>query len=348
MPKLLSQTVMGLAVVIGGALIGAPTSAQAECTPEYAVRAGDNLFSIAERELGDREKWREIYELNQDNLFGSTVIPGRTLQIPCPDVVNAVARPESPPAPAYQKAELTLLTGNGFSPFADRRLPSNGMAVEMIAAALELAPSKVSYAVNWDDDLTAHTQALSSKDFDMGFPWVKPDCDADPENGLCKNFHFSDPLLNVPVMLFTRRDAQFDFDKDEDIFGKTLCRPFGTFTHDLEGNGRTWLSDKSIWLTQVDTVDSCFQLLLDGSVDAVSLPLFAGADAMIHLGLRDRVVPLPRPMSEVSMHVIINKRHWRGTTHMYRVNAGLKALNDSGAYNEIVDRHLAAFWSQLK
>ena len=56
----------------------------------------------------------------------------------------------------------------------------------------------------------------------------------------------------------------------------------------------------------------------------------------------------PPPLSRESLHVIISKTHWRGTTHLYRINAGLGALRDSGRYNEIVSRHLELFWEQVK
>jgi polar amino acid transport system substrate-binding protein len=46
--------------------------------------------------------------------------------------------------------------------------------------------------------------------------------------------------------------------------------------------------------------------------------------------------------------VVISKRHWRGTSHLYRFNAGLKALKKEGRFEEIVARHLEQFWGQLQ
>ncbi|MEM6619415.1 MAG: hypothetical protein AAF631_08950 [Pseudomonadota bacterium] len=61
------------------------------------------------------------------------------------------------------------------------------------------------------------------------------------------------------------------------------------------------------------------------------------------LGLQNRVEPLTRPVSSQSLHVIISKRHWRGTTNLYRFNAGLAKLKRSARYDEIVTRHLEIF-----
>ena len=85
-----------------------------------------------------------------------------------------------------------------------------------------------------------------------------------------------------------------------------------------------------------------------GEVDAVAVNEFLGVQKMFSLGLTDKVVPLPRPLSVEGLHVVISKTHWRGTTHLYRFNAGLAKLKQTDQYNEIVQRHLALFWDQIR
>jgi len=49
----------------------------------YTVKTGDNLASIAGETLGDRTRWREIFEANQDQLSDPDAIRvGQTLHIP--------------------------------------------------------------------------------------------------------------------------------------------------------------------------------------------------------------------------------------------------------------------------
>jgi len=332
------------AAVLGAVALIAPSAAFAICDVEYKVQAGDNLFSIAEKHYGDHSRWSIIYYRNQTELVGSSVVPGRSLYIPCP-----LDNPEPDATPLRQtEAELTLLTGNNNQPFTDQSLPGDGMVTELLNAALELAPQPVSYSVSWHNKWSDHLDILDSQDFDMGFPWYKPDCEATPDNRRCADFHFSEPLMTMPVMLFTLADKQFAFTKDEDIEGRTICRPAAWFSFDLDWNGRNWLKDEKIKLVRPETPADCFALLDDGQVEAVSLSVFLGAATLMDLGLRDRVVPLERPVSEVGLHVIISKRHWRGTAHLYRVNAGLKALKNSGRFDEILNRHLAAIWGRLQ
>ena len=84
----------------------------------------------------------------------------------------------------------------------------------------------------------------------------------------------------------------------------------------------------------------------EGRVDAATVNLFLGANTLIEEGLRNSILPVERPLSEEGLHVVISKRHWRGTSHLYRINAGLKALKKEGRFEEIVARHLELFWAQ--
>jgi polar amino acid transport system substrate-binding protein len=322
-----------------------PGAASAACNVTYEVQVNDNLFTIAEKFLGNRQSWTTIYYANQAVMVGTSVVAGTSLYIPC----AAVAKPEPEPAPLRQDtAELKLLTGNNFAPFTGEDLPGQGMLTEIMNAAIELAPSAVSYSLTWENDWSQHLYPLlDTKAFDVGFPWVKPDCEATPKPESCIKFHYSDSLMTIPVMLFVRADKEFPFADDSDILGKSICRPEGYFTHDLDRSDRNWLADKKITLIKADTSEACLQKVLDGEVDALSIDLFSGASSMLKLGVRGTIIPLERPMSEETMHAVISKQHARGTTHLYRVNAGIKKLKQDGRYQEIISRHLEQFWTQI-
>ncbi|WP_333847602.1 LysM peptidoglycan-binding domain-containing protein [Phaeobacter italicus] len=323
----------------------APGAAHAICDVDYRVQPGDTLFSIAETHYNDRSRWTLIYYSNQHVLAGPSVIPGKTLHIPCAGQASA---PDPTPL-RKDDAEMKLLTGGGFAPFTDQALPGQGMITELVNAAMELTPSPVSYSITWEEDWSRHLfPMLDEKQFDMGFPWLKPDCAATPDNERCVNFHFSEPLITIPIMVFVRADDPFRFDSDADMIGKTLCRPDGYYSHDLDRSDRRWLSEGQVTLARAKTPAACFQRLMAGEVDAVSLNLFLGADTLIAEGLRDKVIPLERAISEEGLHVVISKRHWRGTAHLYRINAGLKALKAEGRFQDIVSRHLELFWAQLQ
>jgi nucleoid-associated protein YgaU len=53
-------------------------------TKTYTVDSGDNLSAIAKQELGDANRWREIYELNKEVIGKNPdlIQPGMELKLP--------------------------------------------------------------------------------------------------------------------------------------------------------------------------------------------------------------------------------------------------------------------------
>lgn len=338
----------GVALAVFGLMLGAG-AASAACNESRVVAAGDTVFSLAQESYGDHEKWTLIYEANRSALEANTfkLAPGTEIFVPCAPGQEA---PVVEVAPFERPdAEMVLVTASNYPPFTDRDWPEQGMVTELVNAALDSAPQPVPYEVVWEDDWSKHLfPMLSEKQADMGFPWYQPDCAATPDDERCANFHFSDPLVQVLIMLFVRAEGGFDYDADEDVLGKTLCRPKGYFTHDLDRKGREWLSRDLITLVVGETPQACFQMLVDGDVDAVTVNVFLGANTLDDMGLRGKVVPLERPLSSEGLHVVISKTHWRGTAFLYRLNAGLAALKSSDRYDEIVARHLKVFWDNMQ
>ena len=351
MPRM-SPKIIGLLV---GTVWSAPSLALA-CAPTYVVQEGDTLFSIAETQFGDLTKWSLIFYNNPQIQAGSLLdVPvGTELTIPCPDETPIVETPvtEAKPEPsrpvADPNAEIRLLTGSGYAPFADLNWPSQGMLTELVNAAFEESDAPLSYAITWEDNWAGHSSQLGDKDFDMGFPWFRPDCEIDPSHQNCVDFHFSDPLVDLVNVLFVKSDSDMGFDSDADIEGKTLCRPARRYTYDLDRAERAWLSKGLITLEQPQTAEACFDLLMEDKVDAVALDEFSGTATLLDMDLNGSVVALPRALSVESLYVVISKQHWRGTTHLYRFNSGLANLKRSGRYNEIINRHLSYFRDQLK
>lgn len=338
---------MRAAAVVFALLLPDPLLAQTACESRHVIAQGETFLSIADQYYGDERRWAGIFEANQ------TVLPegdldllvGTSLTIPC---LPADAAANVTP-PQIEEVEMKILTGSNYAPFTDRNWVGDGMVTELVNAALEATPDPVTYAIAWEDDWSQHLFPMldSGAQFDMGFPWLRPNCEENPRNERCANFHFSDPLVDILVLLFTRADAPVKFDQDSDLHGRTLCRPKGYYTHDLDRADRQWLSDGVVTLVQADGPEACFDELMAGSVDAVAVNEFLGWTKIHELGLQGRVQPEQRPVSIEGLHVVISKKHWRGTTHLYRVNAGLKALRDTDRYTEIVTRHLGTFWERL-
>ena len=68
----------------GGSSSTAPsTENNANGGRTYVVAKGDSLSAIAQREYGDAQEWRRIYDANRDTIKDPDLIyPGQTLRLP--------------------------------------------------------------------------------------------------------------------------------------------------------------------------------------------------------------------------------------------------------------------------
>lgn len=320
----------------------------AECGAPYRVKPDDTLSGIASQAYGEARKWTVIYNGNLDTIGTNPhlIRIGQEFRIPClrEDDAVEIALPK-----ASGKA-VKLLTAGGYQPFTDKDLRNGGLITDIVNTVMLHSPDIESYGYAWIEDWSAHLDPLLSEHtYDLGFPWLKPDCAGSPDSLRCSQFVFSEPMFEMLVVLFVDNSRSFSFTEDDDIVGRTLCRPSGYYTHDLEKGGRRWITDDKITLKQPSSVKDCFDLLLNGDVDAVALNEFTGRSAVSRLAIDDRVSILEgKPLSIEGLHLLVHKSHPEAEPLVAAVNAGLERIKQKGAYQNIVDQHLAAFWSQLE
>lgn len=61
----------------------APTNAEPVQKPPYIVQSGDTLWKIADEQLGDGNRYTEIFEANRDVLESPDhILPGQELKVP--------------------------------------------------------------------------------------------------------------------------------------------------------------------------------------------------------------------------------------------------------------------------
>jgi len=345
------------------------TSAQT-CGSDYILKEGDTLAQIATRVYGDPAQWSIILYTNQDRLGAnpSLLLPGFVLKIPCvsglqpQQALPPIATTPVPTAPAPEAAfdmsslvrRVEFLTADGYSPYTGRSLEGGGMLTQVISAAMGLVKEETKgrfdYSISWVNDWTAHLNPLlTTHAFDAGFPWARPDCDGgtrlDASAQLrCEKFYFSDALTQVATYVFVRDNSRIKTLSNEEIAGSTLCRPAVRATHELDQGGRNWLKDGKVTLVRPPTIDECFRLLDNGSVDGVVEAELVGRASVNALGMADRVQSLEQPLALTSLHVVISKSHPHARTILYYINTSLAKLRDGGEYERIAGRHLARFW----
>ena len=327
-----------------------PTVA-ASCESNYTIRSGDSLTLIADQQYQDVGMWTAIYSANAsaigenpDSLrVGAQLrldcIGGHSTDAPADAAVTQASAVATSPASVVRSGRkleqtINLVTAGDFAPFTDQGLENEGLITEVVNAAMAASQGDTPYKVHWVNDWSSHLDPLMSNAMmDMAFPWYKPDCAGAPDHFRCANFHFSDPMFEILILLFVDKTRPMVFSSDADVEGRTLCRPAGYFTHDLDRADRRWLSDGKITLTRPVTVKECFDLLTNGEVDAVALNEFTGRAAINDLNLKDRVeIVQGRPVSIEGLHVLVHKEHPSSADMIATINDGLAAIKESGEY----------------
>ncbi len=351
------------------ALLLSPTVASAQsCGADYTVQDGDSLAKIATRAYGKSSQWTIIFYANQDRLGSgnSLLVPGLSIRIPClggaqpklPDAATVEAQAPTPeqkaPVLSTEIKRIQFLTATDYAPFTDSSLPNGGMVTDIVNQAMELtkkdAGGAFDYSVSWVNDWSAHLNPLlSTRAFDMGFPWYKPNCqqfeDLDTNAKFrCQKFFFSTPVFEEQVLVFLKADSAIAMENENELVGKRLCRPAGYWTFDLDDKGRNWIKGKKVTLLNPPTVEECLKLLMDGSVDAVPINELTGRAAMVRLDLQSKIKVIEKPLSILTLHVIVAKTHPNARTMLYYVNNAIDKLKASGAYDQIVEKHLQQFW----
>ncbi len=354
-----------VAVVV--ALFGGAAAAET-CGGMYTVKRGDSLSVIADNLYKNARLWTAIYtnnipaigddpdaiEVGQQlgltcingfptGLPGGTPVSAQTAAIPSADL-NAAARAATD---LLQPPRIKLVTGDDFAPFTHRGLMNDGLLAEVVSAAMTAAVGPDGFDTYWINDWAGHLETMMPAHLmEMAFPWARPDCDNSPQEPRCVAYHFSQPMFEYLVLLYTHVDRPIPFAKDSDIEGRTLCRPAGYLTHMLDKGGRNWVSDGKITLIQPSLVATCFELLASGDVDGVVLNEFTARDAIIEMDLDDEVAPVQgRPISITALHVLVHKSHPQADALLALVNDGLATIRQTGQYSEIVGRHMEQIWA---
>ena len=241
------------------------------------------------------------------------------------------------------------MTADDYAPFTDRELPGGGLITEVIDTAMTKNSDVNDFGIYVVNDWSSHLDPLlTDAVMDLAYPWYQPDCKAMPTNWRCENLHFSKPMFEILILLFTSKDRPFTFNSDKDIEGKTLCRPKGYFTHYLEGNGRLWLTKNLVKLEQPLTMANCFEMLEEGKIDAVAVNEFTGRTSVKALNLADKVdVVQSRPLSIEGLHVVVGKAHPQADEMLALINKGLNDIKESGDYQRIIDSHMTRIWADF-
>jgi polar amino acid transport system substrate-binding protein len=315
--------------------------------------SGDSLSKIADTVYGDASAFQIIYSANVDTIGPNpgVISVGMNLAIPCLD--NTVASTAAALTqevgverlPFPNTRQIRIAQGTNWAPFANEDQAQGGMLTEIANVALANSAGGTPYKIDFINDWGAHlTPLVTDHAYDFSLSWFKPNCDQIARLGedsqfRCNNFDWTDPMFEQIFGYYTRADEPV-VSSYAQLLGKTICRPSGFATFQLEEND---LKEPNITLVRPSAVEECFTALVAGDVDVVALAVDTAEGAMVTTGTTDQI-RFNEDLSQVlTVHGVISKNNPDGAEMLAEFNSGLNAIKESGEWFEIVRRHLTEF-----
>ena len=331
-------------------LLLAPTGATAQDACEYyRIKRGDSLRDISMVVYGSRDNFRMIYDENRAEIGRNPnrIYPGTVLRIPCAD--GSFPKPDAladETSAGTSGATTSFVTANGYLPYTDEGLRHRGFMTHLVNNAMLRAAPERNVEVIFVNDWSAHLDHLLPRQaFDASFPWTAPDCANEgnlnrSEQMACENFVYSNPFYEIVEGFFAKNGSGYEAAMSVSQFaGAKICRPEGYPTGHLLDLG---LTPANFTLVQPATVHECFEELMFGRVDMVSLDTRSGERVMQDLGIRFDVTENPHVFSLQSLRVAAHKEN-PGTRELIEtLNTGLEIMITSGEWNQIVTEGLAS------
>jgi polar amino acid transport system substrate-binding protein len=349
-----SATTCGAA--LAAALFSAATPAAAQsvqCGAPYTVQPGDSLSKIAAEAYDDASAFQIIYSANADTVGPNpgVISVGMRLDVPC--LGNTVASTAAALTtevgverlPFPDTRQIRVAQGSNWAPFANEAQAQGGMITEIANVALANSAGGTAYKIDFINDWGAHlTPLVTDHAYDFSLSWFKPNCDQIARLGedsqfRCNNFDWTEPMFEQVFGYYTRA-SEPEVTAYSQLLGKTICRPSGFATFQLEEND---LKEPNITLVRPSDPNECFTQLAAGEVDAVALAVDTADGAMVETSTTDQI-RLNESLAQVlTIHGVISKNNPQGEAMLAEFNSGLNAIKETGEWFEIVRRHLTEF-----
>ncbi|OLU24513.1 amino acid ABC transporter substrate-binding protein [Pseudomonas sp. PA15(2017)] len=227
--------------------------------------------------------------------------------------------------PWAASAQPLRLVADSWPPFTDQRLPGNGVAVELVSAALSRAGYASDYReVPWQRAVLG----LQRGDYDVLITaWFSHEREAFG--------HFSAPYLVNRVRVVQRRDAGIVFDQLADLHAHQVAVRRGY------AYSPAFVADDQLQRVEVSSFESAAHMVQRGRVDLaledeyVARFLFATSLKAI----ADDLEFLPMPLSENGLHILIRLTHGEHAEIARRFDAAIAAMQADGSYAAIMKRY---------
>ncbi|MBB2493885.1 substrate-binding periplasmic protein [Aquipseudomonas ullengensis] len=222
-------------------------------------------------------------------------------------------------------AELVRMSADSWPPFTDKRLPNNGLAVDLVNTALQRAGYTTEYIeAPWARVL----HGLQQGDYDLVVSaWYSEE--------RTRFGQFSAPYLINRVRFLQHRRTAIDYQSLADL------RPYDIAV--VRGYSYSQAFDQDASLRKVPVLEFAMgaRMLAAGRVQlALEDELVAQHYLNRELAeVKDSLTFLPQPLSENGLHILVRLSHPRHQQIVDDFNRAIVQMRADGTYAQIYQRH---------
>nr|WP_255773320.1 transporter substrate-binding domain-containing protein [Halorhodospira sp. 9622] len=226
-----------------------------------------------------------------------------------------------------------LVSGNNYYPFSDEELPSQGMVTDIVTRAFEdhlERPVEIAFK-SWVEG----AQAVLDGEYDATFPYVRTE-------DRRSDYAFSDMLYGMAVQIYVRDgDPLEEYRGIMDLEDYVACKPEGYYRQDLQEA----LDRGLIQIVEASDEEACFQRLVEGEADLVTMNRFtaeAAVDRAPDVG-DDDVREVEGAIAQMGLHLMVSREDGESRELLEAFDEAIKEMRSTGELQEIQDKHLEDF-----
>lgn len=220
-------------------------------------------------------------------------------------------------------APLPLVTGNGYPPFTDERLPGGGLATRLVTAAFQRMGSEVT--VDWLPWKRGYVQTLAGQ-YVATFPYL----DTDERR---RAYFYSEPLFQGDVYLYALPNNPESLTA-AGLRNRVLCHPYG-WALAADDALKEDVKRGKISLIQPPDLITCLEMVRRGRVDA-ALAVGVIADYLLASQPGPPLIHSPEPLATTNLYLIVPRSLAGGEGLVARFNAALAAMMADGSYQGVL------------
>lgn len=211
--------------------------------------------------------------------------------------------------------KIQLVTGSGYPPFTTSQIKGGGKAVKLVRDVFSSAG--VNIGLTWMPWKRAEERTRAGE-FHAIFPYVK---NVERE----KNFHFSTPLYNIKMFLYTNKDKSnltlTGFLKQY----KKLCLPVGYNIQEIA----PLIKEHDLKLTRPVDMKTCFLMLNKKRVHSVYVNNYL-ATSLIQSESLSKIHAIEHVIAKKKLHMMFPKKLKSSKDLLKKFNKSLQKLTELG------------------